>query len=408
MEYIAPALVAFCRSARPGGLQDSPPAQGSTSFEGLGGGLQDVLPLQGSTTLCRDGGPGGGLQNFVSQDRVQKRLREQIMWRRSEALLEASRRFWAQVEEEEAEEEEETEQMDFEEQPSRFQGHPQRWSLLAGLVVHFRALIRRAPPRWAGTMVMAAPVIMQLEFQQSVLFFSEGASESVHDQCAGHSSCMRRRVRVVQNCAGSGHARRRQWQWQVHGFFAGYASHAVFVLSVGRPVMPGIMVGTLISRRRDSTDAVLGLVVIAPVVMQRQVPCDIFQQSLATVRGASYSVHRQRGGFRRCEQRQVPEVVTQTVETPQLQFLVVLWLTCVAQCLARQWIHVHVQLWVDFGLISRIFFVNWCSDAAVDSRPAQFWFAGCALCCVPFDFRLVDARSSSTLAVVCAGWFCLC
>ena len=73
----------------------------------------------------------------------------------------------------------------------------------------------------------------------------------------------------------------------------------------------------------DSTGAVLGLVVlIAPVVAQRLVPCDIFQQSLATVGGASYSVHRQLGGFLRCEQRQVPEVVTQTVETPQLQFLV--------------------------------------------------------------------------------------
>ena len=78
--------------------------------------------------------------------------------------------------------------------------------------------------------------------------------------------------------------------------------------------------------------------------MQRQVPCDIFQQSLATVGGASYSVHRQRGGFPRCEQRQVPEVVTQTVETPQLQFLVgVAAYSCCA--LARQWIHVHVHLW---------------------------------------------------------------
>ena len=39
---------------------------------------------------------------------------------------------------------------------------------------------------------------MQLEFQQSVLFFSEDASDSVHDQSAGHSSCMRKRVRIVQ------------------------------------------------------------------------------------------------------------------------------------------------------------------------------------------------------------------
>ena len=56
--------------------------------------------------------------------------------------------------------------------------------------------------------------------------------------------------------------------------FAGYdASHAVR-LFVGRPVMPGIMGGMLVSRRRDSTGAVLGLVVIAPVVVQRQVLCD--------------------------------------------------------------------------------------------------------------------------------------
>ena len=34
--------------------------------------------------------------------------------------------------------------------------------------MHFRALVRRAPPRRAGTTVMAAPVIMQPQFQQSV------------------------------------------------------------------------------------------------------------------------------------------------------------------------------------------------------------------------------------------------
>ena len=56
--------------------------------------------------------------------------------------------------------------------------------------MHFRALVRRAPPRRAGTMVMAAPVIMQPEFQQSVLFFPEGALDSVYDQSAGHFSCM--------------------------------------------------------------------------------------------------------------------------------------------------------------------------------------------------------------------------
>ena len=88
----------------------------------------------------------------LSQDRVHQRLGEQII-RRSEALLEASRRFWAQVEEEEAEEEE-IEERDFKEEP-----------------LHFRALVRRAPPGCSGTMVMVVPVIMQPEFQQSFLFF---------------------------------------------------------------------------------------------------------------------------------------------------------------------------------------------------------------------------------------------
>ena len=45
-------------------------------------------------------------------------------------------------------EEEETEEMDFEEQPSRFQYclHFFPRAMLAGLVVHFRARVRRAPP----------------------------------------------------------------------------------------------------------------------------------------------------------------------------------------------------------------------------------------------------------------------
>ena len=107
---------------------------------------------------------------------------------------------------------------------------------------------------------MAALVIMQPDFQQSVLLFSEGASDSVPDIPV---VCVRVRIGSAKLW--------RKWP------------RSSSILSVGRPVMPGIMVGMLISRRRDSTDAVLGLVVIAPVVMQRQVPCDIFQQSLATV-----------------------------------------------------------------------------------------------------------------------------
>ena len=174
VEYIAPAPVAFCRTAGPGGgLQDFRPTQGSTSFEGLGGGLQDVLPLQGSTTLCRDGG-GGGLQIFsedrvprrfaemedlvvvfktLSQDRVHQRLGEQMIWKTLSGAPTRCRRFWAQVEEEEAEEEDE--EMD--------QGHlrPRRYCAFILRGVHFRALGQGD----------GCPVIMQLEFQQSVLFF---------------------------------------------------------------------------------------------------------------------------------------------------------------------------------------------------------------------------------------------
>ena len=70
------------------------------------------------------------------------------------------------------------------------------------------------------------------------------------------------------------------------------------------------------------------------------------------------------------------------------------WFCGLAQYSARQWIHVHVQLWVAFGRISRIFFGKGCSDPAVDSRPAQSWFCWSryTLCCVFFfDYRLVDA-----------------
>ena len=108
--------------------------------------------------------------------------------------------------------------------------------------MHFRALVRRAPPRRAGPMVMAAPVIMQPEFQQSVLFFPEGALDSVYDQSAGHFSCM---------CTGTHRAKLcRKWPRSsttlamVSTWLFGWcASHAVFVFSVGRPVMPDIMVG---------------------------------------------------------------------------------------------------------------------------------------------------------------------
>ena len=77
----------------------------------------------------------------LSQDKVQQRLVEQMMLKTSsgapKSYLEYTRREYSSPsEEEEVEEEEETEQMDLEEQPSRFQGHfrPRRYcaSILRG------------------------------------------------------------------------------------------------------------------------------------------------------------------------------------------------------------------------------------------------------------------------------------
>ena len=185
---------------------------------------QDFSPGQSSTAVRRDGGLGAALGGA---DDVEDLIR------RSQELLEYTRREYSFSSEEE-EEEEETEQMDLEEQPSRFQSHfrPLRYC----------ASILRGGLCWrgsscTGSMVMVAPLIMQLEFQQSVLFFSEGASDPVHDQSGGHSSCMQRWVRIVQNCAGSGRS------GKFMAVFAGYASHAVFPSFVGRPVLPGILVG---------------------------------------------------------------------------------------------------------------------------------------------------------------------
>ena len=122
VEYVAPAPVASCRAAGPGG------------------GLQNFVPGQSSTAVFRDGGPGGGVQNFVAgqsstalggADDV-----DDVIWRSQELLGYTRREYSFSSEEEEEEEEEETEQMDFEEQPSRFQGHfrPRRFcaSILRG------------------------------------------------------------------------------------------------------------------------------------------------------------------------------------------------------------------------------------------------------------------------------------
>ena len=133
---------------RGGGLRGFLPVQSSTAFgevfmvqRFLELNHQDFSPGQSSTAVRRDGRPVGGPQNFVpgqssralgGADDV-----EDLIWR-SQELLENTRREYSfsSEDEEVEEEEEETEQMDLEEQPSRFQGHfrPRRYcsSILRG------------------------------------------------------------------------------------------------------------------------------------------------------------------------------------------------------------------------------------------------------------------------------------
>ena len=227
--------------------------QGSTAFSldgGRRGGLPGLLPDQCSTTffprwrtwwrsskLCPWTEFNSVLprwRTWCRSARIYPRTEFAVVWVRSSRLCprtgrEFSFSFGDEEEDEEdetAEEEEETEQMDLEEQPSRFQGHfrPRRYcaSILRGGLCWrgssctFAHSHDELHPDVQGQKVMVAPVIMQPQFQQSVLFFSDGASDPVHDQSPGHSSCMQIWVRIVQNCTGSGRARRRQWQWQVN------------------------------------------------------------------------------------------------------------------------------------------------------------------------------------------------
>ena len=115
--------------------------------------------------------------------------------------------------------------MDLEELPSRFQDHfrPRRYctSILRGGLCWRGssctfALVRRAPLGCTGTTVMVVPVIMQLEFQQSVLFFSLKVPQFQFMICV---LCWFHKSRYTLFCVP---------------------------LSVGRPVMPGIMVGMFI------------------------------------------------------------------------------------------------------------------------------------------------------------------
>ena len=99
------------------------------------------------------------------------------------------------------------------------------------------------------------------------------------------------------------------------------------------------------------------------VNMLRQVPAVLF----LTAGGALHSVHRQRGGFPRCEQRQVPRVVEQTVETPQLQFLGV-------ALLRRAWFDSGYMLFVSlrrFGSFLHMFYVivNWVPEVTSCPSP---------------------------------------
>ena len=89
VEYVAPAPVASCRAAGPGG------------------GLQNFVPGQSSTAVFRDGGPGGGVQNFVAgQSSTALGGADDVddLIRRSQELLEYTRREYSFSSEEEEEE----------------------------------------------------------------------------------------------------------------------------------------------------------------------------------------------------------------------------------------------------------------------------------------------------------------
>ena len=105
-----------------GCLEGTLPEQGSTTVC-RGGGFHDSLPDQGSTAFFGVTGPGGGPQDFVpgqSSTALGGADDVEDLIRRSQGLIDNTRRENSFSSNEE--EEEETEQMDLEEQPSRFQG----------------------------------------------------------------------------------------------------------------------------------------------------------------------------------------------------------------------------------------------------------------------------------------------
>ena len=202
---------------------------------------------------------------------------------------------------------------------------------------------------------------------------------------------------AVSRC---GRARRRQPQWYVLCWlnWLRYTSCCV-PLSVGRPVKPGIMDGMLIVEMASFGRSWVGARCCATTgaLVNFRGRCLIFCSSANVVLFLVVNRDRYQRWLRR------------PWRLHSCSSWWVLRLTLVAQCLARQRIHVHVQLWVAFGRISSIFFVKGCSDPAVDSRSAQSWFCWSqyALCCVPsFIGWLCRARRRHRQWHV--RWFCLC
>ena len=92
-------------------------------------------------------------------------------------------------------------------------------AMLAGLVVHVRALVRRAPPGRAGTVVMgsvAAPVIMRPEFDNDGMFMAGFCLCRCRSWCCPFGSQQAQAALIVDT--GSGMARGFASRWVPFGW----------------------------------------------------------------------------------------------------------------------------------------------------------------------------------------------
>ena len=157
----SPSSTAFGR-AESGGLPGFHPGQSFQPSHELiavtpapGGDPQDFLPAQGSEAIFGGGRPVGGPQNFVTRQ-ISTEFGgaddDDDLIRRSNELLEYTRHEYLLSSDEEEEEEEER-------GPALAIPRPfPAEALLPALVpgAHVRALVRRAPPGRAGTVVMGS------------------------------------------------------------------------------------------------------------------------------------------------------------------------------------------------------------------------------------------------------------